>query len=884
MHLENPGCGNLCIYRQFEIQSIKTPDAIAIQFGTDQLTYQELNQRANCLAHYLRHRGVGPETRIGLCLERSPDLIVAILAVLKAGGAYVPLDPAYPRERLALMVEDSQLAVLITHHKYLSSLPPHSGVTLCMDTDGQAIAQENSSNPAPLADSGHLAYIIYTSGSTGRPKGVMIEHHALTQFVRSANKEYKICAGDRVLQFASISFDAAVEEIFLTLTQGATLVLRTPEMLRSIPAFVDACRAFNVTVLDLPTAFWHRLCAELSYVKIPATVRLVIIGGERAIPRWLAAWKQHVHSNVRLINTYGPTETTVVATFCDLVNADSDTACSNISHTDIVPIGKPLSHLRSHVLDLEMQPVELGRVGELYISGDGLARGYLNQPQLTDSKFIISCLDERQPLRLYKTGDLVRYRRDGHLEFVDRVDQQEKIRGFRVELSEIETVLEQHPGIQECAVVAREDALGYKRLVAYVVPTAYSGDQRLGDRQQLELEQIEHWRHIHNDDQLNAIESHWNSHFNISGWISSYTGQLLSDAEMQEWVNHTVDRILNLRPQHVLEIGCGTGLLLFRVAPRCVSYVGTDISDASLHYVKQQLPHVLPNSSHVQLKQRSADQFDGLNPHSFDTVIINSVIQYFPSVDYLIRVFEQAVQVVKPGGSIFLGDIRNYRLLEAFALSAELARSPDSLSTADLRQRFHKRLQQEEELTLDPAFFGALRQHLPEISQVQILLKRGIHHNELTQFRYDVILQVGSSSMSHAEGYSEVISWPQQQLTRSKLADLLKTTHPVVLKINDIPNARTLGAINALKLLNTPTCPTSVEEFKQTLAAVEQIAIEPEDLWQLAQASSYTLTLSWTGSDAADGRYTAVFQSRSPSYHQHTWIDAAILDPERPVL
>lgn len=855
-------CHQRCIHQWIEAQVVQTPNATAITFNDEHISYQTLNQRANCLAHYLRRLNVGPETLVGLCVDRSPDMIVGLLAILKAGGAYVPLDPSYPRQRIALMLEDAQVSVLLTQCCYLSKfLTPVSNV-VCLDTDWEIIAQENSSNLESIVTPDHLAYVIYTSGSTGNPKGVMIEHLALINFVQAASQEYGITSSDRVLQFASICFDAAIEEIFLTLVQGATLVLRPPEMLCSISTFLQNCQDLELTVLDLPTAFWHQICAELPKVNLPTTVQLVIIGGERANPRWLKAWRQHINPQVRLINTYGPTESTVVATYCDIagprVVQPSDSS---------VPIGKPFPNIQIHVLDLEMQPTSVGTTGELYISGAGLARGYLNYPDLTNSRFIaFDSVNGRNRLRLYRTGDLVRYGQDGNLEFIDRIDHQEKIRGFRVELREIETILEQHSAVQEAVVIARENDLGDKRLIAYVVSSLRNRTELNAiDDHWFEKEQVNQWRLIHNDAHFNAVAPQWDTTFNIGGWTSSYTGKPIPEVEMQEWVANTVTRILDLKPQQVLEIGCGTGLLLFRIAPHCLSYLGTDISEMSLRLVKQQLNHSASALSHVSIAARAADDLSGLEPRSFDTIILNSVIQYFPSVSYLVRVLEQILQVIKPGGSIFIGDIRNYLLLDAFAASVELFRASDNLPIEQLRQQIQKRVQQEEELTLDPAFFFALQQHLPQISQVQVLLKRGKSQNELTQFRYDVVLRVGEAV--HTQVEPAQLKEPKldgQEMTLSALRQWLEAAKPPVLNVCGIPNSRVLAMAKTVELLAASDCPLTVEMLRQqiTIESEQDIGINPEDLWQLAQSLSYEATIGWS-SGRRDGSYNAVLQLRS---------------------
>ncbi len=461
-----------CIHQLFEEQAARTPDAIAVTSGEKHCTYRELDRRANQLAHHLRGLGVGPDVLVGISVERSPEMVVGLLGILKAGGAYVPLDPAYPRERLAFMARDSQLAILLTQQGLRRNLPAGDARVICLDSDWNVIGQENAENPGPRATARNQVYVIYTSGTTGKPKGVQVEHRSLVNYANVACDEFGVETGDRVLQFASISFDAAAEEIFPCLARGATLVLRSDEMISSATTFVEHCRALGLTIVDLPTAYWHQVTAEISAqgLALPGGLRLVIIGGERAKPEHLEAWQRCVGQRVRLLNTYGPTEATIVVT--------SWQADSTPVRMQEVPIGRPVGNVRAYVLDRHLQPTPIGVAGELHLGGAGLARGYLKRPGLTGERFVPDPFppsippiggEERGGGRLYKTGDRARYLGDGNIEFLGRLDQQVKIRGFRIELGEIEARLHEHPEMKEALVVVGGDG-DEGRLIAYVVP------------------------------------------------------------------------------------------------------------------------------------------------------------------------------------------------------------------------------------------------------------------------------------------------------------------------------------------------------------------------------------------------------------------------------
>jgi amino acid adenylation domain-containing protein/non-ribosomal peptide synthase protein (TIGR01720 family) len=467
-----------CIHHLFEAQVERTPDAIAIIGESQQLTYCQLNKQANQLAHYLQKQGVKPETLVGICLERSPLMFISILAILKAGGAYLPLDPNYPPERLNYILTDAKINLLLTQSPLTHQFSGRK--LICLDTDGQVIATESSDNPLGTVQPSNLAYSIYTSGSTGTPKGVMLQHNSVVNFVTAAVAQYQITKSDRILQFASMSFDAAVEEIYPGLISGGTLVLRTEAMGYSLSLLLQQCRNYGITILDLPTAFWHSLVTELESnitLKLPESIRLVIIGGEAVNPDQVAIWNQLVKKSCQLINTYGPTETTVVATSYKIP--------SQRDNLSSIPIGKPLPNLQTYILDHNLQPVPIGVWGELYIGGVGLARDYWKRPDLTAEKFIPDPFSGQPGARLYRTGDLVCYLPDGNLQFLGRVDNQVKIRGFRVELGEIESVLRQHLEIREALVLAGEKT-GRQHLVAYIVPTQEDAPLVLGLRQYLE--------------------------------------------------------------------------------------------------------------------------------------------------------------------------------------------------------------------------------------------------------------------------------------------------------------------------------------------------------------------------------------------------------------
>jgi amino acid adenylation domain-containing protein len=458
-----------CIHHIFEAQAAQTPDAIAIIAGKQRITYRDLNHQANQLAHYLQKLQVGPGSLVGLYLERSPDMLVSLLAILKAGGAYVPLDIAAPPERIAFMLQDANIAVLVTEQRLQHPLFQEKVAhMLCLDSAWEQIERESTLTPAAQVTARDLAYVIYTSGSTGNPKGVLVPHQAVVNYNWTLTQRYKVTTRDRTLQFASICFDTAGEEIYCALFSGAAIVMRSDTYAPSIQEFYQLINETQITILDLPTAYWHEWAASLASsqaLDFPRSIRLVIVGGEKVLPEHMAAWQQYAAKHVAVIvNSYGPTETTIAATSYDI------TGPTDVGSRDI-PIGYPLANAQAYVLNpTTLQPVPIGAPGELCIAGTGLAWGYLAESAKTADRFIPNPFSKTPGTRLYKTGDLVRYRDDGNIEFRGRVDHQVKIRGYRIELGEIEHVLRRHPAVRESVVLALEGQPGEKQLVAFISP------------------------------------------------------------------------------------------------------------------------------------------------------------------------------------------------------------------------------------------------------------------------------------------------------------------------------------------------------------------------------------------------------------------------------
>ncbi|MBP5974298.1 amino acid adenylation domain-containing protein [Brasilonema sp. CT11] len=830
----------------FEQQVAKTPDNIAVVFVDERseasrrvehsLSYQELNQKANQLADYLlqlkKEQQLPDNPLIAICMERSISMIVGILGILKAGGAYVPIDPSYPQERIHLMLEDSNASVLLTTNPIKKPLSLEKLQKTChvVFLEQETWVNQPTDNPNLQSRSDDLAYVIYTSGSTGRPKGVAIAHSSPVVLVKWAHSVFSAEQLRGVLASTSMCFDLSIFEIFVPLTQGGSVIVVENAL------YIEQASNSIVPITLINTV--PSAAAELLKMNaIPSSVEVINLAGE-PLKNTLVQALYQTTSVREVYNLYGPSEDTTYSTFTKVAK--------NAQHEPT--IGKAIANTRIYILDSYNQLLPPGIPGELCIAGAGLAQGYLNRPDLSAEKFINLKLFN-QTERIYKTGDLARWLPDSNLEYLGRIDHQVKVRGFRIELSEIEASLVKHPKIQEAVVIVREETDLDKRLVAYIVPTAT--DQHTSQGEVVEL-----WEQIFNDSYSQQQAPTDDPTLNLAGWNDSYTAQPIPQTAMQEWRDTTVDQILELEPKQVWEIGCGTGMLLFQIAPHCQHYLGTDFSPDALHYIEQHLKQQSLNDR-VTLKASAANQFDGIETNAYDLVIMNSVIQYFPSLDYFLEVLHGAVNAVTTQGAIFIGDVRNLNLLEAFHTAVEFYRAADELSIKDLRQQIQKSIRNEGELLIDPDFFIALKQRIPRISHVQIQLKRGFAQTEMSRFRYDVVLHLDRADTSVAQ--SQWLDWQDQQLNLETIEKILTTQQPDLLGIKHIPNARLTSEMVLLEQI--AQLEGTVSDLKAAVAQAK-LGIEPEAFRALGQDLPYTPFIQYSSTGFSN--YDVVFQRNVP--------------------
>jgi amino acid adenylation domain-containing protein len=858
---------NACLHELFEAQAEANGDLVAVVSEQHALTYGELNDRANRLANYLRALDVGPDAPVAICLERSVEMIVAILGVLKAGGAYVPIDPAYPAERVAYMLRDANASILLSQASLANRLPSPdrrspaevNGLRVIhLDLEWPRIARENGANPGCALSPENLAYVIYTSGSTGQPKGVMIEHRAAVNHLVWRQRAFPLSPGDTFLQKASCSFDISVWEIFAPLLAGARLVLARPDGHKDSGYLVKLMASQGVTDVHFGPAMLRVVVDEPAFPRC-TQLRRVFCGGE-PLPADLMR-RLFEKSPASLVSQYGPTEATIDATFhlCDPETVSST-----------APIGRPIANTQIYIVDRRLQPVPPGVTGEILIGGEGLARGYLNRPELTAERFIRNPFNRELSPRLYRTGDLGRYRADGSIEFVGRVDQQVKVRGHRIEPGEIEAVLARHASVREAVVTAREDSPGDKRLVAYVVPNTTAANQNVAGVEKEWLAEVTSQFDVGygaaiEESRRDAANALRDPTLNIYAWC----GLENTEKEVVDWLDEIAGRVLPLKPQRLLEIGCGTGLVVNRLAPHCEEYWGTDLSKAGLDNLQQRIDATGELSSKVKLLPRTADDFTDIPTGYFDGIVINAVAEYFPTIEYLVTVVKRAVQAVKPGGFVFFGAVPNLALHQVFHAGRLLHEAAPADKCAEVRQRALMRVEGDQRMLISPEFFHAVRAQVPEITHVETKAIRGGFVNELSRLQadtyFDVLLRTGEPVASAPLTW---IDWSQTKMTVSNLKLRLEVDTPDAIGLANVPHTRLLRSIKATDLLMRASAPSVGEARKLAELSSDQTLIE--ELWRLGSHLEYTVDVTWATS-GADGLCDVVFRRKSDATSA-TWV------------
>ncbi len=804
------------LFTIIELQAATSPSRCAIVDGTRSLDYATLESEANRLAWFLISRGIGPGAVVALQFGRSALMVQSMLAVLKTGACFMPLDPRLPAARRAELTGRARCALSITTADLVERLPTDLATLVLDDPQTMAeIAEESELAPrdgdrvAPLR-SGHPAYLIYTSGSTGRPKGVVVPHAGLRGLAEAQSTRLGVGPGARVLGLASWAFDAAVSEIAMALTRGATLVIAGVDE-RAGARLAQLLDRAAVTHATFTPTVLRTLAPDAG----PA-LQAVIVAGE-ACPADLAArWA----TRLPLFNAYGPTEATVCATMS-----------APLTDSGGVPIGRAIEGVQVYVLDNALRPCQVGTVGEIYLGGDGLALGYLDQGARTAERFVASPFGRTPGQRLYRSGDLAAWRADRQLDFHGRSDEQVKIRGVRVEPGEVVATIASLPLVADVAIDAAPDSAGQATLAAYVVP-AREGAAMSAMRRTHAREQVEAWREI--EDLMLPEEAAADPTFDTRGWNSAYDDAPLSATEMRDYVRNTVDRVSELHPRRLLEIGCGAGLIGLPLLGQVGRYVGVDLSQRRidrLRNLQQDDADVgrLPGLSHAVFLRAAAHEVAQLGLGLYDTIILPSVVQYFADETYLVDCLADLMDTsLAPGGVIFLGDIRHRGLQEALNFSIERHRAGPDADRAGLIELVRRRTDQEHELLLEPAFFMSLRARFPQLTQVEVLPKRSDCVNELSSYRYDVVLRTGGAVIDGA-----VFPWRDGSdydftTIRQALAE-----RPAILALRGVSNLRTRAAHEAALFTLGDQVASSAP------------GVEPGDIWELAESAGYQVEVSF---------------------------------------
>ncbi|WP_131827947.1 non-ribosomal peptide synthetase, partial [Mycolicibacterium fortuitum] len=786
------------------------PEAVAVVDGTRELSYRELDEASNRLARALIEAGVGPERAVGVAMGRSAELVIAWWAVLKAGGVYVPVDRTHPAERIATVLDTAEAVCVVTCG---SGVVEGTGSRLVIPLDVVDLSEQS---PRPVSDADRLAplsvdnaaYVIFTSGSTGTPKGVAVSHAGVLGVAAAHHDLLGVPERARVLMVAAPTFDASVFEWLWAASSGAALVVAPPDSYAG-DALAEVLAGQRVDAgLITPTVL-----ATLDPAQIDGLDTLVT-GGEACPAELVAAWAP----GRRMFNAYGPTEVTIWATW------------SALSVGQPVRIGAPVPGTYAYVLDARLNPAPVGVVGELYLAGPAVARGYVGRPDLTADRFVANPFGAAGS-RLYRTGDLVRWTESGSLEYLGRSDAQIKLRGQRLELGEIENTLLACPQVTRAAAAVHRGSTGVDHLVGYVALE----QTRTAD---YDADVVDQWQGIYDelyDADLDEVE--FGNDFR--GWNSSYTDDPIPLHEMEEWRSATVDRILSMRPQRVLELGVGSGLLLSQLAPECVEYWGTDFSAPTIQKLQEAVAGQ-PWGDRVHLLTRPAHITEALPQGQFDMVVINSVVQYFPSAGYLAEVIDKAVELLAPGGTLFVGDVRNHSLQGAFQTGIALARSRNGADTDEIRQRVQRAMLGEHELLLAPEFFTTWAADHPSVGGIGIQVKRGEADNELSRYRYDVIVHKSPTQVCSLAGAP---TWAWSDCAGlSGLHAELTAQRPTTVRVSGIPRAGVIADVVTEQALGAGL---PLAEALVHADSVAEDVVTPEMVYRLGEAAGYHVAVTW---------------------------------------
>ncbi|NRF38223.1 non-ribosomal peptide synthetase [Pedobacter foliorum] len=807
----------------------KYGNKVAISFKDATIDYKSLIEKSNQLASLLAEKGIGIGDVVGLSIDRSLEMIVSLIGILKSGATYLPLDPEYPIERVEFMLNDSSAKVLLTSTAYKERYQT-AAREIVIEEIWPLLGNYNKISPKQ-PDINSLAYILYTSGSTGRPKGVKISHRNLMNFLSSMTNSPGIDFNDRLLAITTISFDIAGLELYLPLICGAEVIIADSEQVKDGRLLLNLMQEKSITIMQATPSSWQMIIDSGWNQKY----QLKVLTGGEALPKELATQLLDLSSQVW--NMYGPTETTIWSSIKQVQSTDK-----------LITIGAPIRQTQIYILDENLNQLPPLEVGEIYIGGEGVASGYLNRPELTNEKFIADPFSTKTGAKLYGTGDLGKLLENGEFQCLGRIDQQVKIRGHRIELGEIESKISLLDGIKQSVVVAKEDSLTDKRLIAYVVLK-----EDLSEIDDLSWK--ERWDTLYN------IGAEANKNIDVSEQnlddtlLEHYHNKSELALQSAEWLQASIDRIKELPYKNIYEIGSGAGQLLFELAPESDRYLATDYAQTAIDKLNEKL-QVSPKWKHVKAYTASADDFSFVAGTSFDLVLIHSVAQYFPNADYLIDVLKKSCASVNNKGCIFIGDMQGKSSLEMYHATDHLPRSSDNSTIDQFKNTILNRVRIDDEFVADPAFFYNLPKLIPEIKGVNIQLRKGQLINETTKYHYDIWLYIGESPKEVVPQIN--ILWNSDILT-SEIRNILSTNSAGVIEINNILNSRTSKDFALLQLIKTSDSEVLMKDIKYEVSKAPE-GIDPNTLWQLGAELNFSTHIRWS-KDGTDGCFDVTFIS-----------------------
>ncbi|MCC6848188.1 MAG: amino acid adenylation domain-containing protein [Deltaproteobacteria bacterium] len=842
------------LWSGFVARAEAAPEAVAVRSGDATVTYGELLRQATDAASRLSAAGAGRDTVVGVWGARGPRWLRALLGVLAAGAVYLPLDPSWPLRRVGEVLRRSGARLFVA-----DGAPPDLASRVASPGDAWRViaidgpvVDASSAAPPPGPHAGDVAYAFYTSGSTGAPKGALVEHAGLRNHLDAKVALLGLGPGDRVAQSATAGFDVSLWQCLAPLLAGAEVDILPDDVARAPATLARVATERRVTILEVvPTVLRVVLDAEEDGADgdgaggAPlAALRFLVVTGEALPPELCRRWFAR-RPTVPLVNAYGPTECADDVTHHVLRAAPPPDVV-------VVPIGRPIPGMTVYVLDAALRPAPDGEPGELCVAGVGVARGYLGDPERSAAAFVTRPLGPvGDDVRVYRTGDRGRRLPDGTFVWLGRLDAQVKIRGMRVEPAEVEATLGEHPDVRQAVVVAHGSAAADPRLVAYVVlARADARGAEAPSGGDLERARVREWERLWDDTYARESPAASDAAFDTAGWRSRYTRRPIPAAEMREWLDGAVGRVRALAPRIVLEIGCGSGMMLARLAPTCARWLAVDCSAAAVDGVRRR--HLADGRlPHVAVERAAAHALalpPGFHP---DLVLLNSVAQYFPSLAYLRAVLVNAWAMLDEAGAIFVGDVRSLPLARTLHTSVELARAPGRCAVGEVRARIEHGLAREHELLIDPAFFAALaRTHG---GTVDVELKRGRVHNELTRFRYDVTWRRGGDAAGPEDAVVRFAAYPTLAEVRGRLVE----TPAAALVLHDVPNPRLQREVLAVELLAAARDAARVEDVRDEIAARPLApGLDPEDLWTSPLGADRDLVIGWSraGLDRYDAR------------------------------